>query len=463
MDDNFLLQTKTAEYLYHEHAKHLPIIDYHCHLIPRQIADDINFENLTQAWLWGDHYKWRALRSNGISEKFVTGDAGDWEKFEKWAETVPQTIRNPIYHWTHLELRRYFGIHDILDPSTSRKIYDEASEKLRSKEFSARGLMSMMKVEVVCTTDDPADDLAYHKKIKSEGFKIKVLPTWRPDKSMAADDPKTYNAYLDKLAALTNVDISDFSKLLVALRYRQRFFHDMGCRLSDRGLENFFIQTYTDSEIEKIFQDIRKGKEPAPGDLLKYKSAMLHELAIMDYEMGWTQQYHVGAMRNNNTRMMKEIGPDTGYDSIGDYPIATPMSRFFDRLDSINKLAKTILYNLNPADNEIVATMLGNFMDGETAGKIQFGSGWWFLDQKDGMEKQMNALSTLGLLSRFIGMLTDSRSLLSYPRHEYFRRILCNLLGNDVENGEIPNDRKLLGNMVENISYYNARNYFGFQ
>ncbi len=462
MDDNFLLQTKTAEFLYHEHAKKMPIIDYHCHLIPQQIGDDIRFENLTQAWLYGDHYKWRALRSNGIDEEFITGDAGDYEKFEKWAGTVPYTIRNPLYHWTHLELRRYFGIEDILNPSTAKKVYDKASALLQTKEFSVRGLMKMMKIEVVCTTDDPADDLKYHKKIKAEGFEIKVLPTWRPDKSMAVENAKTYNEYLNKLSDLTQIDISSFTKLLEALRIRQTYFHEAGCRLSDRGLENFLAESYTQHDIESIFNRVRSGKDITGTDAVKFRSAMLFELAVMDHEKGWTQQYHVGAMRNNNTRMLKEIGPDTGFDSIGDYPVATPMSRFFDRLDEENKLAKTIIYNLNPADNEIVATMLGNFMDGKEPGKIQFGSGWWFLDQKDGMERQINALSTLGLLSRFVGMLTDSRSLLSYPRHEYFRRILCNLLGNDVERGEIPNDRVLLGKMVENISYYNARNYFGF-
>ena len=462
MDDNFLLQTKTAEYLYHEHAKNLPIIDYHCHLVPQQIGDDIQFGNITQAWLHGDHYKWRGMRSNGIDEKYITGNASDYEKFEKWAETVPNTIRNPLYHWTHLELRRYFGIYDLLNPSTAKKIYDKSSAMLQAKEFSVRGLMKKMKVEVVCTTDDPADDLKYHKKIKEEGFDIMVLPAWRPDKSMAVENVKAYNEYVDKLSVLTDIDISTFDQLMESLRIRQDFFHEMGCRLSDRGLENFLIEPYTQSEINTIFSNVRSGKEITALDVLKFKSAMLYEFAVMDYEKGWTQQYHVGAMRNNNTRMFQSIGPDTGFDSIGDYPIGTTMSRFFDSLDKDDKLAKTIIYNLNPADNEIVATMLGNFMDGKIPGKIQFGSGWWFMDQKYGMERQMNTLSMLGLLSRFVGMLTDSRSLLSYPRHEYFRRILCNLLGNDVENGEIPNDQDLLGKMVEDISYYNARNYFGF-
>jgi glucuronate isomerase len=462
MDDNFLLDTKTAEYLYHEHAGKMPIIDYHCHLIPQQIGDDIRFENITQAWLYGDHYKWRGMRSNGISEHFITGEASDYEKFEKWAETVPMTIRNPLYHWTHLELRRYFGIEELLSPTTAKSIFERASEKLNSREYSARGLMQKMNVKAVCTTDDPVDMLEYHKKMKGEGFSVRVLPTWRPDKSMAVDDIESYNTYLDKLSEVSGITISGYEKLLEALRKRQNYFHNIGCRLSDHGLENFFIEPYTDKDIRLIFDKVRSGKTINRTEGLKFKSAILYELAVMDHEKGWTQQYHVGAMRNNNIRMMCQIGPDTGFDSIGDYPVAIPMSRFLDRLDSTNQLAKTILYNINPSDNEVFATMLGNFQDGMVPGKIQFGSGWWFLDQKDGMERQINSLSTLGLLSRFVGMLTDSRSLLSYPRHEYFRRILCNLLGNDVERGEIPNDMKLLGQMVENISFNNAKEYFGF-
>jgi glucuronate isomerase len=462
LDDNFLLETKTAEYLYHEHAKKMPIIDYHCHLIPQQIADDIQFENLTQAWLYGDHYKWRAMRSNGIDERYITGKAGDFEKFEKWAETVPMTLRNPLYHWTHLELRRYFGIGELLNRQTAKRVFDKASSMLNSKEFSVRGLMKRMNVRLVCTTDDPIDNLVFHKKIKDQGFEVKVLPAWRPDKVLAADDVTAYNAYLDKLSAASDISIVRLNDLMEALRKRQEFFHSMGCRLSDHGLENFFTEDYSQGEIDIIFDKIRSGKNINKQEGLKFKSAMLYELAVMDFEKGWTQQFHVGAMRNNNRRMLKQLGSDTGFDSIGDYPIATPMSRFLDRLDATNQLTKTILYNLNPADNEVVATMLGNFQDGSVPGKIQFGSGWWFLDQKDGMERQINSLSTLGLLSRFVGMLTDSRSLLSYPRHEYFRRILCNLLGKDIERGEIPNDLQLVGQMVENISFNNAKDYFGF-
>ncbi len=462
MDDNFLLQTKTAEYLYHEHAKKMPIIDYHNHLIPQQIAENFTFENITQAWLYGDHYKWRAMRTNGVEEKYCTGNASDWEKFDKWAETVPYTMRNPLYHWTHLELKGYFGIRDLLSPATAQTVYEKSSAMLQSEDYRVHGLMRKMNIKAVCTTDDPVDSLKYHKQIKESDFDILVLPAWRPDKTMAVEDPSAYNQYLDKLATASGIDISDYGSLLDALLNRHEFFHSNGCRLSDHGLENFYAEDFNENVIKSIFDKIRKGNYLTYEEILKFKSAMLHELAIMDHEKGWVQQYHVGPLRNNNTRMVKSIGPDTGFDSIGDFKIAFPMSRFLDSLDKDNKLAKTILYNINPADNEVMATMLGNFQDGSIPGKIQWGSGWWFLDQKDGMEKQMNALSNLGLLSRFVGMLTDSRSFLSFPRHEYFRRILCNLIGNDVENGELPGDRALLGKMVEDICYNNAKQYFGF-
>jgi glucuronate isomerase len=462
MDENFLLQTKTAEYLYHEHAKKMPVIDYHNHLITQQIAENRKFENITQPWLHGDHYKWRAMRTNGVEEKYCTGNASDREKFQKWAETVPYTLRNPLFHWTHLELKGYFGITDILNPSTAEKIYEKTSEMLQSDDFRVQGLLKMMKVEVVCTTDDPVDSLEFHMKIKKEGAPLKVIPAWRPDKAMTVENAVSYNAYIDTLAGVSGVEINSYSKLVEALRRRHDFFHSHGCRLSDHGLETFYAETYTESDIEKIFKKIRGDKALDMDEIRRFKSAMLYDFAILDHEKGWAQQFHVGAMRNNNERMFKSIGADTGFDSIGDYPVAVSMSRFLDKLDRDNKLTKTILYNLNPADNEVMATMLGNFQDGSVPGKIQWGSGWWFLDQKDGMEKQMNTLSTLGLLSRFVGMLTDSRSFLSYPRHEYFRRILCNLLGNDVENGEIPDDKALLGRMVEDISYNNAKNYFKF-
>ena len=462
MDDNFLLQTKTAEYLYHEHAKKMPIIDYHNHLIPEQIAGNMQFENITQVWLYGDHYKWRAMRTNGVDEKYCTGDASDYEKFEKWAETVPFTLRNPLYHWTHLELKGYFGITDLLSSSTAKTIYDKTASMLQTEDYRVHGLMRKMNVETVCTTDDPIDSLEYHQQIKKSGFGIKVLPAWRPDKAMAVENTVLYNEYIDKLAAAAGMDISNYQALLEALRKRHDFFHENGCRLSDHGVENFYAEEFTENQTAEIFTKIRGGKTPDEKEILVFKSAMLYEFGVMDHEKSWTQQFHVGPIRSNNTRMLKKLGPDTGFDSIGDFKIAIPMARYLDSLDRNNKLTKTILYNINPADNEVMATMLGNFMDGIIPGKIQWGSGWWFLDQKDGMEKQMNALSTLGLLSRFVGMLTDSRSFLSFPRHEYFRRILCNLIGNDVENGELPNDMELIGKMVENICYYNAREYFKF-
>ena len=462
--EDFLLQTDAAKELYHEHAKMQPIIDYHCHLNPEYIAKDHAFDNLGQIWLEGDHYKWRAMRTNGVEERYCTGkDTSDWEKFEKWAETVPYTMRNPLYHWTHLELKTAFGVDKLLKPETAKEIFDKCTEQLRTPEFSARGLMKKFKVEVVCTTDDPADSLEHHLALKEEQFEIKVLPTWRPDKAMAVENPQEYRAYLEKLSDVSGVTINRFSDLIEALRKRHDFFAGVGCKLSDHGIEEFYAEPYTQAEIEQIFNKVYGGKELVREEILKFKSAMLYEGAIMDWEKGWTQQFHYGAIRNNNTRLFKQLGPDTGFDSIGDFNVAKAMSRFFDQLDKDNRLAKTIIYNLNPRDNDLIATMIGNFQDGSVAGKIQFGSGWWFLDQKTGMEAQMNSLSNLGLLSRFVGMLTDSRSFLSYPRHEYFRRILCNLIGNDIEQGLLPaSEMKFLGEMVEDISYRNAKQFFKF-
>jgi len=458
--EDFLLQTETAKMLYHEHAAKMPIFDYHCHLPPQQIADDIQFENITQAWLYGDHYKWRAMRTNGVDEKYCTGDATDLEKFEKWASTVSQTIRNPFYHWTHLELKRYFGVDKLLNADSSREIYEKCSEMINSPQFSTRNIMRKMNVKVVCTTDDPTDSLEHHLKIAKDGFEIKVLPAWRPDKGMATEDIAELNQWIDKLAKVSDIDIKDFASYLQAIKKRHDFFHEAGCRISDHGIETAYAEDYTNSEIKSFFDKIRNQEELTADEQLKFKSAMLIEFALMDNEKNWAQQFHLGALRNNNSRMMRTLGADTGFDSILDIEIAKPLAKFLDKLDTNNKLAKTILYNLNPRDNELMATMIGNFQDGSVPGKMQWGSGWWFLDQKDGMEKQINALSALGLLSRFIGMLTDSRSFLSYPRHEYFRRILCNILGNDVANGLIPNDIGLLGEMVENICFNNAKNYF---
>lgn len=464
LDDNFILQNETAEKLYHQYAANLPIIDYHCHLDPKMIAEDHKFDNIGELWLGGDHYKWRAMRTNGIDERYCTGkDTSDWEKFEKWAETVPYTMRNPLYHWTHLELKTAFGITKLLNPETAREIFEECTAKLRTPEYSARGLMKHYKVETVCTTDDPIDSLEYHLALKKEGFEIKVLPTWRPDKAMAVEVPANFRAYVEKLSQASGISISKFTDLIAALRNRHDFFASVGCKLSDHGIEEFYAEDYSQSEIDAIFNKVYGGTELTRTEIVKFKSAMLTEGAIMDWEKGWTQQFHYGAIRDNNTRLFNKLGSDTGFDSIGDFTVAKAMSKFFNRLDTDNKLAKTIIYNLNPRDNDLVATMIGNFQDGSVAGKIQFGSGWWFLDQKTGMEAQMNSLSNLGLLSRFVGMLTDSRSFLSYPRHEYFRRILCNLIGTDVEQGLLPvSEIDFLGKIVKNVSYYNAKNFFKF-
>jgi glucuronate isomerase len=461
LTEDFLLQTRTARALYHEHAEGMPIYDYHCHLPAYQIAADHRFENLTQAWLAGDHYKWRAMRTNGIDERYVTGDADDGEKFEKWAQTVPFCLGNPLYHWTHLELKRLFGIQGkLLDAGTAKAIYRECSEKLRAPEFSVRSLMRKMNVKLVCTTEGPLDTLEHHRKIRQDGFEIKVHTAWRPDQAMAVEDVQKVNVFIDKLEELCGLEISDFPKYIEALRKRHNFFHENGCRLSDHGLETAYAEDYTDSEIKAIFAKIRTNRQLSGHEVLQFKSAVMIEFGLMDAERGWVQQLHLGALRNNCTRLFQKLGPDIGCDSMGDLEVARPLSKFLDRLDQQGRLPKTILYNLNPRDNAVMATMVGNFQDGSVPGKLQFGSGWWFLDQKDGMEDQMRTLANMGLLSRFVGMLTDSRSFLSYPRHEYFRRVLCNLLGSDVEAGLLPTDLTLLGQMVEDISYNNARDYF---
>jgi glucuronate isomerase len=462
MDNNFLLHTETAQKLYHEHAAKMPIFDYHCHINPKDIAEDRKFKTITEIWLAGDHYKWRGMRTNGVDERFCTGDASDWEKFEKWAETVPQTLRNPLYHWTHLELKKFFGISEVLSPKNARQIYDACNAKLQTPEYSCRGIIRMANVHTICTTDDPIDNLQYHQQIKASGFEVAVLPAWRPDKAMMVEDPTFFNNYINQLAAVAEMTITTFADLITALDKRHQYFNENGCRLSDHGLDTAFAEDYTAKEIRAIFTKVRSGSKLNSEEILKFKSCMLYEFGVMDHSRGWTQQLHIGALRNNNTRLFNKLGPDTGFDSIGDKPVAEPLSKLLNKLDTEDKLCKTVLYNLNPADNELYATMIGNFQDGSVPGKMQWGSGWWFLDQKDGMEKQINALSNLGLLSRFVGMLTDSRSFLSYTRHEYFRRTLCNILGDDVENGEIPNDMELLGQMVENISFNNAKNYFNF-
>ncbi|MBA3683634.1 MAG: glucuronate isomerase [Planctomycetes bacterium] len=461
---HFLLGSKRAQGLYHDFAKAMPIIDYHCHLPPDEIANDRQFENLTQAWLHGDHYKWRAMRTNGVAERFCTGDASDWEKFLAWAQTVPKCLRNPLYHWTHLELKRPFGISDrLLGPQTATSVWNECNELLGEADFSVRGILAQMNVQVVCTTDDPVDNLEHHLAIAGDpGCAIQVRPTWRPDKGMAVDDPAAFNAWVDRLGAAANVDIRDFTAYLSALRARHDAFHQAGCRLSDHGLDTVYAESYSESQIAAAFAKIRGGQALDQAERDRFKSAMLHEGALMDHAKGWVQQFHIGALRNNNQRLFKALGPDKGFDSIGDANYAVPLSRFLDRLDVTDQLARTIVYNLNPRDNELLAAMIGNFQDGSVAGKLQLGSGWWFLDQKDGMERQLEAVSNLSLLSRFVGMTTDSRSFLSYTRHEYFRRTLCNLLGAEMTAGSLPDDLALVGAMVQDICYHNAAAYFDF-
>jgi glucuronate isomerase len=463
LDENFLLHSETAKRLYHDFAAPMPIIDYHNHLPPVQMASDMQFENLSQVWLYGDHYKWRAMRTNGVHEQYCTGDASDYEKFEQWAATVPYTLRNPLYHWTHLELQRYFGVNELLSPVSAKRIYEHCSGLLQTPEYSVRGLLRKMNVKVVCTTDDPIDTLEHHQQMAADGFEIKVLPAFRPDKAMAIEDVASFNAYLQNLEAAANTSITDFNDYLMALKSRHDFFATMGCGVSDHGLEQVYAEDYSAAEIKNIFAKARNADALTQEEVLKFKSAMLVVFAEWDCEKGWVQQYHLGALRNNNGRMMKTLGADTGWDSIGDFSQARALSKFLSRLDTDNKLAKTIIYNLNPADNELMATMVGNFNDGSVAGKVQWGSAWWFLDQKDGMVKQINALSNMGLLSRFVGMLTDSRSFLSFPRHEYFRRILCNLFGEELENGELPYDIAWTGQVIQDICFNNANQYFGWK
>lgn len=462
MDENFLLNSDAAERLYHDYAKDMPIIDYHCHLPPAQIAADTMFENITQAWLYGDHYKWRAMRTNGVPESYCTGNNTDWEKFEKWAATVPYTLRNPLHHWTHLELQRYFNVTDILGPASARQIYDTCNALLQTPAYSVQNLLRSRNVSLICTTDDPADNLQYHRQLKKDGFEIPVIPAFRPDQAMNVDSPEVYNRYLGKLEETANANIRTYDDLLQVLKDRHDVFAAHGCKVSDHGIEEIYADDFLEKDIRQIFLKIRGGQSLNLTETRQFKSALLYELALMDWKAGWVQQYHLGALRNNNSRMMRQLGPDTGWDSIGDFSQARALARFLDKLDSQDKLAKTIIYNLNPADNELMATMTGNFNDGAVPGKIQFGAAWWFLDQKEGMTRQMNALSNMGLISRFVGMLTDSRSFLSYPRHEYFRRLLCDLFGEEIERGEIPDDIEAVGKMIQDICYGNAKSYFGW-
>ncbi|MFP9115426.1 glucuronate isomerase [Flavobacterium sp. RHBU_3] len=459
--DNFLLENKYAEELYHNYSKKQPIIDYHNHLPPQQIAEDTVFENITKVWINGDHYKWRAMRTLGVNEQFITGGATDKDKFIQWGKTVPYTMRNPLYHWTHLELARYFDIYDLLNEKSAERIYVEASEKLNSKEYSTRNLLKKVNAELVCTTEDPTDTLQYHKQLNTIDYDVKVSTAFRPDKAILIAN-NGYNEYLDTLGASADINIDSYTDLCSALKKRIEYFSQNGSKLSDHGLDYICFEDFTEAEINAIFSKRRKGQEVSKTESEKFQTAILLFLAETYHEFGWVQQFHLGALRNNNARMHRILGPDTGWDSIGDYPQARNLSAFLNALDSKDKLTKTIIYNLNPADNEVMATMIGNFNDGSVKGKVQFGSGWWFLDQKDGMTKQLNALSNMGLISCFVGMLTDSRSFLSFPRHEYFRRILCNLLGDEIKRGELPNDMEWIGKMVADISYYNAKEYFNF-
>lgn len=463
--DDFMLETPQARELYHIYAKDLPIVDYHCHLPPADVAEDRRWENLTQIWLYGDHYKWRTMRSNGVDERFCTGDATDREKFDQFAATMPYLLRNPMYHWSHLELARYFGIDDLLlSPQTADAIWEQSLNVCQSPGFSARKLMERSHVSLVCTTDDPVDPLEHHMSVKQDAaFAVQMLPTWRPDKVFAIHRGAFFNDWIDRLSHVSDVTIQSVGDLLGALQKRHDFFHACGCRLSDYGLETVIADPYRDDAIEAIFRKVRAGEAPTLTERRQFQSALHYECARMDAAAGWTMQIHYGAMRNNNTRLFEALGPDVGVDSIGDWPVAEALSRFLDRLDGHDALPKTILYTLNPRDNEVLGSMLGNFQGGGIPGKIQLGSGWWFNDQMDGMLRQMEAVSQLGLLSRFVGMLTDSRSFLSYTRHEYFRRLLCNLLGHDMRRGLVPDDMPLVGRMVADISYGNAVRYFGFQ
>lgn len=461
-DESFLLNNKYAQELYFNYAQKQPIIDYHCHLPPEQIAGDKVFENLTQIWIYGDHYKWRAMRTLGIDEKYITGNGTDEEKFRAWAKTVPYTLRNPLYQWTHLELKRYFGVETLLSEKTADEVYREVNQKLNTPEYSCRNLLKNMNVEVVCTTEDPTDSLEHHKALAGSGYEeVKMTTSFRPDKAIMIAD-EGFNDYIAKLGEAAGMSVESFDDLRDALKKRVQYFHDNGSRVSDHGLEQIYSEDYTEAEVKAIFEKRKKGKTVTDQEALKFQSAVLEFLSETYCEYGWVQQFHLGALRNNNSRMNALLGPDTGWDSIGDFPQSIALSRFLNKLDSKDKLTKTILYNLNPADNEVMATMIGNFNDGSVKGKVQFGSGWWFLDQKDGMTKQMNALSNMGLISCFVGMLTDSRSFLSFPRHEYFRRLLCNLFGEEIQNGELPADMEWIGKIISDICYNNANEYFGF-
>jgi glucuronate isomerase len=456
---DFLLQTRTAARLYHEFAEGEPIFDYHCHLPSRDLAANRQFQDLFEIWLEGDHYKWRAMRANGVPERFCTGQAAPFDKFKAWAATVPHTLRNPLYHWTHLELKRYFGIDELLDEKSAARIWKQAAEKLATPGLRAQGILRKFKVAALCTTDDPTDTLEHHRALASSGLATRVLPTFRPDKALAVHQPAQLNEWVKRLEQASDTDVRNLGQLLEALRQRHDYFHAQGCRLSDHGLTHCYADFCSEKTAAAIFDKARRGKAASPAEQAQFASFLMLFFGRLDAEKGWTKQLHLGTLRNNNTRLLSQLGPDTGFDSIGDYPQGVALAAYLNALEREKALPKTIIYNSNPADNYLFACMLGNFPGDGVAAKVQFGSGWWFLDQKEGMEWQMNALSNLGLLSRFVGMVTDSRSFMSYPRHEYFRRVLCNLIGRDVENGELPKDDRLLGPMIQNICYANAAQY----
>jgi glucuronate isomerase len=457
--EDFLLQNRTARRLFQKFAEEEPIFDYHCHLPPKDLAENRQFKNLFEVWLEGDHYKWRAMRANGVAERFCTGDADPFAKFQAWAATVPHTLRNPLYHWTHLELKRYFGIDELLDEESAARVWKKANAQLATPELTTQGILKKFNVNALCTTDDPVDDLKHHQTLAASGIATRIYPAFRPDRALAVNSPARFNQWVETLAAASDVDIDGLDAFLDALRQRHEFFHTQGCRLSDHGMNQCYADFCSDKAAGAIFDKARRGKPVSDEEHGQFAAFMMLFFGKLDAEKSWTKQLHLGALRNNNTRLLAKLGPDTGFDSIGDFPQASALAAYLDRLDQENALPKTIIYNNNPADNYLFATMIGNFQDGTIAGKVQFGAGWWFLDQREAMEWQLNALSNIGLLSRFVGMVTDSRSFMSYPRHEYFRRVLCNLIGRDVENGELPEDENLLGPMIRNICYANARNY----
>jgi glucuronate isomerase len=461
--DDFLLHSKAARHLYHTYAAQQPILDYHAHLAPSDIAKDRRFGNLFEPWLEDDHYKWRAMRANGISESYITGDAEPYQKFLAWARTVPFTLRNPLYHWTHLELKRYFGINELLDETTAKLIWERANDQLQTGDLTAQGILRRFDVRALCTTDDPCDDLTHHRKLNSSASGLRMYPTFRPDHALSVRQPDDWNDWIARLEGASSMEVSSFRDLLDALKQRHDFFHANGARLSDHGLDHCFATPCSETQAGLIFSKARAGRPATPTEQEQFASFMMIFFGRLDADRGWTKQLHLGALRNANTRATKRIGPNTGYDIVGDWKQAESLCRYLDLLDQENALPKMIVYNVNPVDNYVFSTAVGSFQDGVTPGKIQFGSGWWFLDQKEAIEWQMNALSNNGLLSRFIGMLTDSRSFMSFPRHEYFRRVLCNLLGADVEKGELPNDEELLGSIVRNICFENARQYLGLE